>query len=189
MPCLQVSRHCRARTRTSTPMRPPGAGRQRRILAIRAWGAGRQCGRGSAKCGAGLSKRRVEAPLPEGVARLLARLLTSGKCTAQRTRQRLDSLGSRFRGGDGLGPVTKPGFAPSADRRQAALGYDGWTLATSTEGAYFRAGATSVAKRLTEASTLSREIPPPTFTSATTPSSPCSSMISRSNFVTVSGLP
>ena len=38
----------RATARTSTPMRLPGAGRERRPLAICAWGAGRRCRRGSA---------------------------------------------------------------------------------------------------------------------------------------------
>ena len=47
-PRFHEGRLCRATARTSTPMRLSGAGRERRPLAICAWGAGRRCRRGSA---------------------------------------------------------------------------------------------------------------------------------------------
>ena len=45
-PRFHEGRLCRATARTSTPMRLSGVGRERRPLAICAWGAGRRCGRG-----------------------------------------------------------------------------------------------------------------------------------------------
>ena len=42
-PRIHEGRLCRATARTSTPMRLSGAGRERRPLAICAWGAGRRC--------------------------------------------------------------------------------------------------------------------------------------------------
>ena len=47
-PCQARGRLCRATARTATPLRLSGAGRERRSLAICAWGAGRRCRSGSA---------------------------------------------------------------------------------------------------------------------------------------------
>ena len=47
-PRFHEGRLCRGTARTSTPMRPSGAGRERRPPAICAWGPRRRCRRGSA---------------------------------------------------------------------------------------------------------------------------------------------
>ncbi len=64
-PRFHEGRLCRATARTSTPMRRSGAGRERRPLAICAWGAGRRCRRGSANswpgCPSGKTRSRAAA--------------------------------------------------------------------------------------------------------------------------------
>ena len=76
-PRFHEGRLCRATARTSTPMRPSGAGRERRPLAICAWGAGRRCracpgvGRGEGRQIPGRAvqpERRGETALPDGPA-------------------------------------------------------------------------------------------------------------------------
>ena len=76
-PRIHEGRLCRATARTEAPMRPSGAGRERRPLAICAWGAGRRCracpgvGRGEGRQIPGRAvqpERRGETALPDGPA-------------------------------------------------------------------------------------------------------------------------
>ena len=98
-PRFHEGRLCRATARTEAPMRLSGAGRERRPLAICAWGAGRRCracpgvGRGEGRHIPGRAvqpERRGETALPDGPAikgrntpaRLPPRFPAPGKCTS-----------------------------------------------------------------------------------------------------------
>ena len=125
-PRFHEGRLCRATARTSTPMRPSGAGRERRPLAICAWGAGRRCracpgvGRGEGRQIPGRavqSERRGETALPDGPAikgrntpaRLPPRFPAPGKCTSHlgfglaRIHRRTRMDGVRTAGGGEVG--------------------------------------------------------------------------------------
>ena len=90
-PRFHEGRLCRATARTSTPMSLSGAGRERRPLAICAWGAGRGAGEGRQIPGRAVQpERRGETALPDGPAikgrntpaRLPPRFPAPGKCTS-----------------------------------------------------------------------------------------------------------